>query len=241
MEIGHAVGSFSIEPSSPSFSMVFPCSQRDILFLLHENGSISLRAVRSPDRLPYQYDYEEPEKILSNRISIDVLYEIKCHSDVFRLSRTSRLMGFCVDPATECNTAVLLADGRILFWSLTVSGGVTSFSFGANDTPAALENLQATEKMVSGGDVGLHSLDRILPPLLSFGDDRRKLKQQRKSRFLLNGLFEGIAQNPVCAKMCPPMTTKNFKNYEALVAVGELQLVPCQNLSLFLHPYYYFE
>ena len=64
MEIGHAVGSFSIEPSSPSFSLVFPCSQRDILFLLHENGSISMRAIRSPQRVPYQSDYDDPEKNL---------------------------------------------------------------------------------------------------------------------------------------------------------------------------------
>ena len=222
MEIGHAVGSFSIEASSPSFSLVIPCSQRDVLYMLHENGSISMRAIRSPERLPYQTDYEDPDKVLSTHISMDILYETRCHSDVFRLSRTSRLMGFCVDPVYECTSAVLLADGRILFWSLTMPG----IEHPSDTELDVLGNLQPVPSVMI--DSRRCSLDRIISqPLLTFGEDKKK-SHLPKPRFLLSGMLEGVASSPMCARMCPPMTTKNFKTYEPLVAVtcgnGVLQI-----------------
>ena len=215
MEIGQALGSFSIEPSSPSFHSVIPCRQRDILYLLHDNGSISMRAVRSPSAVPYQTD-DDPNIMLVNRISLDIVYDIKCHSDVFRLSRASRLMGFCLDPVTECQTAIILGDGRILFWSLAPPAGAKSFRkevVGFNSLPSLQESAKAVENN------NQFSLDKIVPPLLAFGDDKEK-QLYHKPKFLLNGIFEGLSLNPICARMCPPMTTKNFGDYKPYLAVG---------------------
>jgi len=215
MEIGQALGSFSIEQSSPSFHSVIPCSQRDVLFLLHDNGSISMRALRSPPAVPYEED-DDPDHILSSRIFLDIIYDIKCHSDVFRLSRASRLMGFCVDPVNESHSALLLADGRILFWSLSPPAGFENFSEIENKVEG-LPNLQkCVETVIVTSD---DSIDKVVPPLLTFGDN--KLKDCfYKPRFLLDGIFEGVALNPVCARMCPPMTTKNFSFYKPLLAIG---------------------
>ena len=99
--------------------------------------------------------------------------------------------------------------------------GENSFCREATETDG-LPNLQETAEVMS--PTTLYSLDRIMPPLLSFGEDKRK-QNYKKARFLLNGLYEGVSLSPVCAKMCPPMTTKNFKNYEALVAIGKFFLM----------------
>lgn len=63
------------------------------------------------------------------------------------------------------------------------------------------------------------SLQKILPCLLHFGEDQKQLKYF-KPKFILDGMFEGLALNPVCARMCPPMTTRNFSSYQPLLAVG---------------------
>jgi len=215
MEIGQALGSFSIENSSPSFQAVFTCQQRDILFLLHENGSISMRACRSPPSVPYQGD-DDPDKILSQRISLDIMYDIKCHSDVFRLSRASRLMGFCVDPVYECRNAIILGDGRILIWSLSPPAGASSFL-----KEVLMWNMLPDLKEVDRypNNIEQTLLNEVIPCLMSFGDDKQKMKFL-KPRFLLEGMLESIALSPVCCRMCPPMTTRNFNMYKPLLAIG---------------------
>ena len=214
MEIGLALGSFSVETSSPSLYSVIPCQQRDILYLLHDNGSVSIRAIRSPATVPYQDD--DPDKVLSSRISLDIVYDIKCQSDVFRLSRGSRLMGFCVDPVYERSSALILADGKVLFWTLEPPSGVESI-YKEKKHVAPLPNLQRTK--VEYTDCESFSLEEIVPHLLTFGDDKEK-QQFHKPRFMLDGTCEGVAPNPLCARICPPMTTKNFKYYRPLLAVG---------------------
>lgn len=215
IEIGQALGSFSIESTSPSFYSVIPCRQRDILFLLHDNGSISMRAVRSPDRVPYKSN-DDPDQMLASRISLDIIYDMKCHSDVFRLSRASRVMNFGLNPVSECETAILLADGRVLLWVLAPPSGINSFCKEPSvRTPLA--GLQETVKSLV--DVNHYTLSNIVPSLLTFGNNKEK-QNYYKPKFMLDGVFEGVALNPICLKMCPPMTTKNFTTYKPLLAVG---------------------
>ena len=220
MEIGQALGSFSIENSSPSFQAVYPCQQRDILFLLHENGSISMRAIRTPSSIPYEED-DDPEKVLSMNISLDIVYDIKCHSDVFRLSRASRLMGFCVDPIHESNNVIILGDGRTLFWSLSPPSGKSSF----HKEPIKWKALPDLDEVNRFKDESEQiSLNEIVPCLLSFNNDKHKSKFH-KPRFILSGMLESVALNPVCCRMCPPMTTRNFSNYRPLFAIGKLFII----------------
>lgn len=220
MEIGQALGSFAIEASTPSFNSVVSCRQRDILFFLHDNGSVSLRAVRSPEEVPYQDD-EDPDKIISHKMTFELIYDIKCHSDLIRAGRSSRLMGFCVNPVTESELAILRSDGRILLWALAPPSGEDSFFHGENRCkvlPAsfqpACKTFDHTENIV---------LSNILPQMLTFGANSVK-DQFWKPRFVLWGMVSGVGHHPVCLKMCPPLTTKNFHSYKPLLAVGKLVL-----------------
>ncbi|XP_047128065.1 WD repeat-containing protein 11 isoform X1 [Hydra vulgaris] len=211
MEIGQAIGNFCIESNSPSFYSVIPCYQRDILYLLHDNGSISVRVIRTPNSVPYESE-DDPEQVLASRISLDVVYDIKCHSDVFRLSRASRIMGFCLNPILETQTALVLSDGKILFWSLFIKADES-----AQVLNEKLPNLQETENINSF--TGDFTLSKVFPLLLNFEEVSKKTLYQ-KPKFLLEGIFEGIASNPVCANMCLPMTTKNIEFYKPHLALG---------------------
>lgn len=46
--------------------------------------------------------------------------------------------------------------------------------------------------------------------------------QEVHLRFLLTGLLSGLPSPQFAIRMCPPLTTKNIKVYQPLLAVGEL-------------------
>lgn len=175
-----------------------------------------MRAVHSPDHVPYQQN-NDPDDILTSRISLDIIYDMKCQSDVFRLNRASRAMNFSLSPVSECETAIVLCDGRVLLWSLAPPPGVNSF-LKEPSLKTPLSGLQETVRSVEG--VNLKSLNKIMPPLLTFGTDKEK-QNYYKPKFILDGIYEGVSINPLCIRMCPPMTTKNFKTYKPLLAVGK--------------------
>lgn len=45
--------------------------------------------------------------------------------------------------------------------------------------------------------------------------------QEVHLKFLLTGLLSGLPLPPFAIRMCPPLTTKNIKQYEPLLAVGK--------------------
>eukprot|EP00795_Rhopilema_esculentum_P012339 gene12339-2990_t len=195
LEFGQAIGSFAVENNSPSFLQIIPCWHRDAFFCLFENGSITLKLRRSPAAVPYQHD----EKHAPSKLAPDIFYDAKCHSDVFRLSRLCRIMGFSVNPANEKEITLVLSDGRVLLWELTCEPAVKTI-----DSPTTDSAL---------------TLSEMLPPLVEFTGTSVP-RSLPKMKFLLTGMFEGVASNPVCIKMCPALTTKNWAFYKPLAAVG---------------------
>eukprot|EP00794_Sanderia_malayensis_P005451 gene5450-6133_t len=202
LEFGQAIGSFAIETNSPSFVQVLPCVQRDALLCLHENGSITIKLRRSPNAIPYRHE-DNPDNILSNKVIADIIYDAKSHSDVFRLSRLCRIMGFCLNPISEKEMAIVLSDGRVLFWQIVLEPVLKTATFDPN----------------TAFDCKL-TLAEMLAPLVNFSDPPISSKANTKLKFMLNGIFEGVSLNPVCLKMCPALTTKNWAVYKPLVAVG---------------------
>ena len=217
LEIGLAIGSFAIEYNNPSFLQIIPCSQRDALFCLHDNGSITLRLRRSPNCIPYKTP-DNLDAIMSNKVSVDIIYDAKCQSDVFRLSRLCRPMGFCINPLTECEVAVILSDGRVLIWDLVQYGSFKHLPLKTSNELPSTVKIQPTKNIVESNEN--LTLTDILPPLVTFQDppEERKLP---KMKFVLNGIYEGLSSNPLCIKMCPPLTTKNWAIYRPLMAVGK--------------------
>ena len=59
--------------------------------------------------------------------------------------------------------------------------------------------------------------DMIAPPL-STGD---VIPSCGAFRFVMTSLLNAVAAPPTCARMCPPLTTKNRSSYKPLIAVGE--------------------
>lgn len=67
----------------------------------------------------------------------DVQYELICSSEAYRMiHRNSKIVAFAISPVAECRAAVVLMDGRTLFYQLrdkaidsgTVRGSLSSFS-----------------------------------------------------------------------------------------------------------------
>ena len=203
LEFGQAIGSFAIENNSPSFVQVIACRNRDALLCLHDNGSITLKLRRSPCSIPYRQD-DNPDSLLSNRIAADILYDPKCHSDVFRLSRLCKIMGFCLNSVNEKQMSLILSDGRVLLWDLVSEPLAKQITVAADDDDYSNCKLNLSE---------------ILPPLVTFAEHPIPRSIPR-IKFLLKGMFEGVASMPTCMKMCPALTTKNWAVYKPFAAVG---------------------
>ena len=195
LEFGEALASFIVEKNSPSFVQIVPCKYRDAFFCLHDNGSITLKLRRPPGSIPYNQN----DAHISSRFPPDIFYDAKCHSDVFRLSRLCRIMGFSVSPGNEKEVSLVLSDGRVLLWELVCEPKVKTI------------NEIDGECMLSLAD--------MIPPLVQFYGSTGQ-KNQRKIKFQLIGMYQGVASNPTCIKMCLPLTTKNWAFYEPLAAVG---------------------
>ena len=149
-------------------------------------------------------------------MTIDIVYDVKCQSDVFRISRASRLMGFNINPVLESQLSIVLSDGRVVFWSLLPPCGSQSF-FKGDSKYSVLPNTQPTDKSFPLAEN--MSLGNIIPQLLTFGDLSERVKYHRP-KFVLSGMLQGVGSHPVCAKTCPPLTTKNYVTYRSLAAVG---------------------
>ncbi|CAB4007520.1 WD repeat-containing 11, partial [Paramuricea clavata] len=211
--INQAIGSIYLERNSPSFThAVLPCTQRDVIYTLHDNGSITMRCRRHVTTNPYPADSAEIEDACP-----DIIYENKCQSDAFRLSKSSYVSGFVACPVTETGVILLVSDGRLLIWNVkSTSESLSDTMLMSDECLKASLPLTATDTplisaMVSSPE---KTLADILPPSMQQGGVKNSF------RFLLIGLLSNVQASPICAAMCPPMTTKNWPEYKPLVAVG---------------------
>ena len=112
-EIMQAVGSIFLERNATPFVNLRLCQQRDALYCLHENGSITLR-IRSPIEFP-------KNTILSSadfREYVDVSYDLHCQSEPFRISKSCVPYCLALCPTSELQAAILTSDGRVMFWQV---------------------------------------------------------------------------------------------------------------------------
>lgn len=212
--INQAIGSIYLERNSPSFThAVLPCSQRDVIYTLHDNGSITMRCRRHVTTNPYPADSADIEDACP-----DIVYENKCQSDTFRLSKSNYVSGFVVCPVTETKVILLVSDGRLLIWNVKSTGESLSDTMLMSDEclkaslPSTVTDTSLISAMVSPPEM---TLADILPPSMQQGGSKNSF------RFLLIGLLSNVQASPTCAAMCPPMTTKNWPEYKPLVAVGK--------------------
>ncbi|XP_041477434.1 WD repeat-containing protein 11-like [Lytechinus variegatus] len=257
LAIYQTVSVIPMERSGSPFQQVFPCRQRDVLMCLHDNGSISVRVRRrlvttspgAPTTPSDQYHGTPSggEMILEGQ---DMTYDLRCQSDPLRVTKHMRTFGLACSPVSESHSALMLSDGRILFWSLMTVDHDAS-SMGNNHSQLVLSPLhspgQAFPPSLNGDFEFLPPLlaskptqipapktsiaDFLCPPDVVIDGDF-KHGRQVLLKFVMTGLSSGIADVPVVIRMCPPLTTKNVHYYKPLITIGtSTGLVQVYNLT----------
>ena len=116
LQVHQTVGVIYLERNCSPFQQIIACRQRDILYCLHENGCISVR-IRRKYQLNDISNSTQVTSLLSSQ-NLDIVYDLRCQSDALRLSKHSKVVRVCVDPIDERTAALVLSDGRVLFWQL---------------------------------------------------------------------------------------------------------------------------
>ncbi|XP_062436309.1 WD repeat-containing protein 11 isoform X1 [Rhea pennata] len=220
LEVNQTVGVIAIERTGVPFLQVVPCFQRDGLFCLHENGCITLRVRRSnccvtgtPNEEP------DPDPVQ------ELIYDLRSQCDAIRVTKTVRPFSMVCCPVNENSAALIVSDGRVMIWELksNISGrNLQNSSSSASPlySPVSFCGIPIGTFQNKLPDLSLDNM--IAGQGTAAGEDQSKSSflQEVHLKFLLTGLLSGLPLPPFAIRMCPPLTTKNIKQYEPLLAVG---------------------
>ncbi|NXR84185.1 WDR11 protein, partial [Pycnonotus jocosus] len=227
LEVNQTVGVIAIERTGVPFIQVIPCFQRDGLFCLHENGCITLRVRRSNCSITATPNEEpDPEPVQ------ELVYDLRSQCDAIRVTKTVRPFSMVCCPVNENAAALIVSDGRVMIWELksTISGrNLRNSSSSASPlySPVSFCGIPVGAFQNKLPDL---SLDNMIGQGASTGEElRNSFVQEVHLKFLLTGLLSGLPLPPFAIRMCPPLTTKNIKQYEPILAV-EVQTSSNSNL-----------
>ncbi|XP_021384960.1 WD repeat-containing protein 11 isoform X2 [Lonchura striata] len=218
LEVNQTVGVIAIERTGVPFIQVIPCFQRDGLFCLHENGCITLRVRRSNCSITATPN-EEPDPEPAQ----ELVYDLRSQCDAIRVTKTVRPFSMVCCPVNENAAALIVSDGRVMIWELksSISGrNVRNSSSSASPlySPVSFCGIPVGALQNKLPDL---SLDNMIGQGASTGEElRNSFLQEVHLKFLLTGLLSGLPLPPFAIRMCPPLTTKNIKQYEPILAVG---------------------
>ncbi|OWK55975.1 WD repeat-containing protein 11 isoform X4 [Lonchura striata] len=217
LEVNQTVGVIAIERTGVPFIQVIPCFQRDGLFCLHENGCITLRVRRSNCSITATPN-EEPDPEPAQ----ELVYDLRSQCDAIRVTKTVRPFSMVCCPVNENAAALIVSDGRVMIWELksSISGRNVRNSSSASPlySPVSFCGIPVGALQNKLPDL---SLDNMIGQGASTGEElRNSFLQEVHLKFLLTGLLSGLPLPPFAIRMCPPLTTKNIKQYEPILAVG---------------------
>uniref|UniRef100_A0A4W5MPI7 WD repeat domain 11 n=1 Tax=Hucho hucho TaxID=62062 RepID=A0A4W5MPI7_9TELE len=208
LELSQTVGVVAIERSGVPFIQVIPCSQRDALFCLHENGCITLRVCRSTTAP----DESDPEQSVQ-----ELVYDLRSQCDAIRVTKTVRPYRMVICPVNENNAALTVSDGRVMLWELKAH--VSNSGLSPLYAPVTFCGSPLGQNQKKIQDLSLNTM--IGQSLVSGADPPPpSLQPEVQLKFLLTGLLSGLPLPPFALRMCPPLTTKNINHYQPLLAVG---------------------
>lgn len=235
LEINQTVGIVAVDWSSP-MTQLYSCAQRDVLFSLHESGSIGVRVRHRGNLSSNSPDTGDSSSICSNEMYLEVSYDTRCQSDPLRLTKHARIVGMSVCPVTECSAALLVSDGRIVLLELHATKQPTGSNSGIMSplfTPGLSESLETFELPSCEGIENVTSIpfpSKMPYPRTTLADkigsanypieNFKKNSSGITLKMLLTGIFGGLAPMPHVIRMCPPVTFRNWAAYHPLLAVG---------------------
>ncbi|XP_038613665.1 WD repeat-containing protein 11 isoform X2 [Tachyglossus aculeatus] len=218
LEVNQTVGVIAIERTGVPFLQVIPCFQRDGLFCLHENGCITLRVRRS-----YSATTGVPNEEPDTDPVQELTYDLRSQCDAIRVTKTVRPFSAVCCPVNENSAALVVSDGRVMIWELksSISSRNSRSSSGTSPlySPVSFCGIPVGPLQNKLPDL---SLDNMIGQSTIAGEEPSKgsLFQEVHLKFLLTGLLSGLPLPPFAIRMCPPLTTKNIKLYQPLLAVG---------------------
>ncbi|XP_048362514.1 WD repeat-containing protein 11 [Sphaerodactylus townsendi] len=219
LEVNQTVGVIAIERTGVPFLQVIPCFQRDGLFCLHENGCITLRVRRSASYISTTPNEDpDPDSIQ------ELIYDLRSQCDAIRVTKTVRPFSMVCCPINENSAALVVSDGRVMIWELksTISGRslrTSNSSASPLYSPVSFCGIPVGPSQKKLPDL---SLDNMIGQGTISSEEQLKsyCLQEVHLKFLLTGLLSGLPLPPFAIRMCPPLTTKNIKQYQPLLAVG---------------------
>ncbi|XP_078500058.1 WD repeat-containing protein 11 isoform X1 [Lissotriton helveticus] len=220
LEVNQTVGVVAIERTGVPFIQVMPCFQRDAMFCLHENGCITFRVSRSSGGMagPTSED-PDPDPIQ------ELTYDLRCQCDAIRVTKTVRPFSLACCPVSENSVALMISDGRVMIWELKSSimgrnNRTGNASASPLFSPVSFCGIPIGSSQNRLPDLSLDSM--IAGQSMQAGDGHQKLPLMPEVhlKFLLTGLLSGLPLPNFVVRMCPPLTTKNLKQYQPLVAIG---------------------
>ncbi|XP_074856631.1 WD repeat-containing protein 11 isoform X3 [Carettochelys insculpta] len=217
LEVNQTVGVIAIERTGIPFVQVIPCFQRDGLFCLHENGCITLRVRRSNIGISGMPNEEsDPDPVQ------ELIYDLRSQSDAIRVTKTVRPFSMVCCPVNENSAALIVSDGRVMIWELksTISGRNLRNSASPLYSPVSFCGIPIGAFQNKLPDLSLDNMIAGQGTVASEEQLKNPFFQEVHLKFLLTGLLSGLPLPPFAIRMCPPLTTKNIKQYQPLLAVG---------------------
>ncbi|EDV20115.1 uncharacterized protein TRIADDRAFT_10380, partial [Trichoplax adhaerens] len=227
LEMKLVIGQINLERNLSPFMQIYSCRQRNVLFCLHENGSISTRIRRVSSWISCNSQDSKFHFLDSVSLSprLNIIYDSHYQTDSIRITKSCRVVGFGCSPITENDVILLLSDGRLLKWRLMITSETS--------TKSNLFDASIVESAIFANDKSMYNL--ALPKInenmttlfdLLFhqhyaSDDIEKIQQYVIDvKMIMTALYCGNSVKPTCLRMCPPLTTKNLSYYKPLLAVG---------------------
>jgi len=222
-EIGQTVGIINLERANSPLAQLVSCRQSDVLYLLHESGSVSVWSKRkhltvvgtpalsrsvstisfssTPGLVPNLKDVQ-PAK--DTDVLLELSYESKTQSEHVRLGKNCRVLGLTINPVSEMTAAFITTDGRIFLLSLRPS-----------------RSKSKTSRICPTPWIDQHLLSSLLPS--GSADPPIPLKLS------ITSILGGVAPPDLIIRMCPPLTIRNWTEYKPLLVAG----TPSGNIQVY--------
>ena len=204
LDIGSTVGMVALDRSCSPIVEMISCKQRDGFFLLLENGAVTIRLRKN---LFTVASTPMNTSFLSRSISSSSVNNQPDNvSDIF-------------NPVTEIHY-----EQKAVSEAMRLSKHAKALSFALNPVTEKDLSILASDGKVFILEMKVQSkrkstrpsvtLDDLVPPTVENSNKDLNVK------LLMNGVLANLSNPPFVLKMCPPLTTKNWPEYNPLLASG---------------------